>query len=282
MLGQSAPPEAVEAVRQRMGLDLPLHVRYLAWIGGVLRGDLGVSAQGGQQVTRLIADAMVVTFELTTLALLMAIAISLPLGILGATRPRSLLGRFASFWAFLGLSVPAFWFGILMILFFSVRLRVLPATGWVSPDKNLLENLRHVLLPAFTLAFVLSAPLTRYLRTSMTQEMVQDYVLTAQMKGLSSRVILARHVLRNALIPYVTAIGIQFAWLIGGAVIVEVLFALPGMGRLAVQSVFDRDYFIVQGTVLVVAIGVVLISLVIDLVYVVLDPRVRLGRTSNG
>lgn len=281
MLGQSAPPGAVEAVRERLGLGKPAYERYLHWLGDVLSGDLGFSAQGGQPVGGLVRDAFGVTAELMLIAIAMAVVISLPLGIVGAMRPRSILGRFANFWTFFGLSVPAFWLGMMLVLLFSVRLSIFPATGWVSPFEDPTENLRSMALPAITLAVGLSAPLTRYLRSSLTQELGEDYVLTAKMKGLSSGATLL-HALRNALIPYVTGIGIQFAWLFGGAVVIEVLFALPGMGRLGVQSVFDRDYFVVQGVVLVVAVGVVLINLVVDLVYVMLDPRVRLGQKAVG
>jgi peptide/nickel transport system permease protein len=281
MLGQSAPPQAVQAIREHMGLNQPIPLRYVRWIGGVLHGDLGNSAQGGQPVANLIKDASGVTLELTVLALVIAILISLPFGIVAAVMPKSIWGGLISLWTYLALSMPAFWLGIVLILVFAVRLNLFPAVGYVSPGDDLGANLHGMVLPAFTLGFVLSAPLTRYLRASMIAELTKDYVLAAEMKGLTRGTIIVRHVLRNALVPYVTAIGIQFAWLIGGAVIVEVLFALPGMGRLAVQSVFDRDYFIVQGVVLVVALGVLVTSFVIDILYVVLDPRVRLGATAG-
>jgi peptide/nickel transport system permease protein len=281
MLGQSAPPGAVEAVRERLGLGKPAYERYLHWLGDVLSGNLGFSAQGGQSVAGLVRDALAVTGELMLIAIAMAVLISLPFGIVGAVRPRSIPGRFANFWAFFGLSVPPFWLGIMLVLLFAVRLSLFPATGWVSAFEDPLENLRSMVLPSFTLAVGLSAPLTRYLRSSLSQELGEDYILTAQMKGLSPAATL-RHALRNALIPYVTGIGIQFAWLIGGAVVIEVLFGLPGMGRLGVQSVFDRDYFVVQGVVLIVAVGVVLINLLVDLVYVLLDPRIRLGQRAVG
>jgi peptide/nickel transport system permease protein len=280
MLGQSAPQGAVEAVRARLGLGESAPTRYVHWLGGVLKGDLGFSAQGGQSVASLVGDALAVTGELMLVSILLAVLISLPLGVVGGLRPRSLGGRLVDFWTFFALSVPQLWLALILVLVFAVHLEVLPATGWTSLVNDPVGNLRGIVLPAVTLAIGLSAPLTRYLRASVNHELEQDYVLTAQMKGVSPVRTIVGHALRNALIPYVTGIGIQFAWLVGGAVIVEVVFALPGMGRLGVEAVFNRDYFVVQGVVLVVAVGVVLVNLLVDLLYVLLDPRVRLGSTA--
>jgi len=226
-------------------------------------------------VTVLIGNALPVTLELTFLALIVALTIALPAGIVSGYMKDSWVDLLTSTTTFLGLATPSFWLGIMLAYLFGVRWRMLPPSGFVPLGDGLTANLRAMVLPSVTLGLFLAAPLTRYLRTGMVAALNQDYTRTATGKGLAESIVLLRHVLPNALIPFVTVLGMQFGYLLGGTMVIEQVFGLPGMGRTALQGIFDRDYAIVQGVVLVVATGFILINILVDIVYCVLDPRVR-------
>ncbi|MEA2527435.1 MAG: peptide/nickel transport system permease protein [Thermomicrobiales bacterium] len=278
VLGQSATPERLEAMRHRMGLDEPLPIRYGLWLKQIAQGDLGRSLVYQLSVWTLIGRAFPITLYLTLFSLLIAVAIALPAGMLAALKRNSWIDLVATTWAFLGVSIPGFWLGIMLLIVFGVKLQWVPLSGYVSPFDDVGASLKTMILPSFTLGVFLSGPLTRYLRSSMLQTMSQEFVLVARAKGLAERKVIARHILRNSLIPFVTVIGVQLGYLIGGAVVIENVFALPGVGDLAVSAIGNRDYPVIQGVVLVVAAGFVLINIVIDVLYAILDPRIRVGR----
>lgn len=278
ILGQNASEENVIAIRKKLGLDRPPHIRYLIWLGQVATGDLGRSIISRRPVGEMIGHAFPITAYLSACALIVAVLIAVPAGTLAALRRNTWIDLFCTTWALFGVSVPSFWLGIMLIYFFAVRLRWLPVQGYISPFEDLSASLRAIILPAFTLGIFLSGPLTRYLRSSILQVMSQEYVLVARAKGLAERRVIAGHILRNSFIPFVTVLGVQLGYLLGGAVIIEQIFVIPGIGRLAVQAIGNRDYPLVQGIVLVVAVGFVLINIVVDALYSVLDPRIRVGR----
>ncbi len=282
LLGNEATPEQVAAVREQLGLNRPFHERYLVWVGNVVQGDLGSSYRNNEPVWDLIARAFPITLQLALSALFVALLISVPAGIISAVKQRSAFDFAATVGGFVGLSVPTFWLGIMLIGIFSVRWKLFPATGYVSPREDLLLNLKGMVLPAITLGVFTSTQLMRYLRAGMLRVLHEDHVTTARAKGLNERSVLNRHVLRNALIPFVTVLGLQFGFLLGGSVIIEEVFAIPGMGRLALTSLFNRDYQVATGIVLVMAVIFVLINLVVDILYSVLDPRIRIGSGQGG
>jgi peptide/nickel transport system permease protein len=278
VLGQGSDPKALAAVRTRMGLDKPAPVRYAIWLKQVLRGDLGTSILSHQPVWGMITHAFPITLYLAVFSLLIALAIALPAGTLAALKRNSWIDLVCTTWAFLGVSIPGFWLGIVMIYLFGVRLEWVPLQGYVSPRDDFTESIKTMAMPAFTLGVFLSGPLLRYLRSSVLQTLSQEYVLVARAKGLRERRVITRHILRNSLIPFITVLGIQLGYLLGGAVVIEEVFALPGIGHLAISAIDDRDFPVVQGVVLVVATGFVLINIVVDVLYSVLDPRIRVGR----
>ncbi len=278
ILGQNASEENVIAIRKKLGLDRPVHIRYLLWLGNVVTGDLGRSIISRKPVGEMIANAFPVTAYLSVCALLVAVLIAVPAGTIAALRRNSWLDLLCTTWALFGISVPSFWLGIMLIYLFSVRLRWLPVQGYISPFDDPSASLRAIVLPACTLGIFLSGPLMRYLRSSILQVMSQEYVLVARAKGLAERRVIAGHILRNSFIPFVTVLGVQLGYLLGGAVIIEQIFVIPGIGRLAVQAIGNRDYPLIQGIVLVVALGFVAINIVVDVLYSVLDPRIRVGR----
>lgn len=277
ILGPEASPDRIEAIRVQLGLNRPFHERYLIWLGQVARGNLGESYLSKEAVNSLIGRAFPVTLQLALSALAVALVVAVPAGILAAVRHGTWLDLLATAGGFVGLSLPSFWLGIMLIYLFGVRWKVLPATGYVSPAENLALNLQGMVLPAITLGVFISTQLMRYLRASVLRILSDDYVTVARAKGLRERAVLLRHVVRNALIPFVTVLGLQIGTLLGGSVVVEEVFALPGMGRLAVTSLFNRDYQVVAGIVLVMAVLFVAINLVVDVLYSVLDPRIRLA-----
>lgn len=281
VLGRAATPDNLVRVRHEMGLDRPLPVRYGVWLGHMLRGDLGNSILSKQPVWTLIGRAFPITLYLSLFALLIAIAIAVPAGMLAALRRNSWVDLVCTTWAFLGVSIPSFWLAIVLVYIFGVRLGWVPLEGYVSPREDFVASLKTMILPAFTLGVFISGPLMRYLRSSMLQTLSQDFVLVARAKGLSERRVIAGHVMRNSLIPFVTALGIYTTYLIGGAVVVENVFALPGMGDLVVSAIGNRDYPLIQGVVLVVAFVIVLINIMVDILYSALDPRIRVGGGSR-
>ena len=273
--GAEATPEQLEAVRNQLGLDQPLPVQYVIWLGRVLRGDLGKSVISDLPVTTIIAQKLPVTVELTIAALLFSLMLSVPLGILSAVWPRSWVASGAFWWNAVAMAVPTFWLGILLMLFFGLKLKVLPTSGHVPFFSDPLKALRFLVLPALTLGAHVSAVLARFLRSALLETLHQDYVRTARAKGLVERQVVLGHVLKNALIPVVTVLGLQFGVFMGGAVITEALFDYPGMGRMMLQAILTRDYTLIQGTILFIVSAFVLINLVTDIVYAFLDPRIR-------
>jgi peptide/nickel transport system permease protein len=277
ILGDQATPEKVAALRHDMGLDQPIWWRYLSWLGNVLQGDFGRSFRTGQTVLQAVAERLPVSIELMLLAQLGALAIGIPLAIACAVRSGSAFDRFMTGSAFSMLSVPAFLSAILLIYLFAVELRWLPATGYVPFNEDPIGNLRSFLLPALTLALGEWPVLMRVLRSDMIATLQEDYIAMARAKGLKPSRILLVHALKPSSLTLVTVTGINIGRLIGGTVIVESIFALPGIGRLLLGAIFTRDLVILQGVVLFVAIGYVLMNFIVDMLYAVLDPRIRHG-----
>jgi peptide/nickel transport system permease protein len=277
MLGDQASPEAVARLQHQLGLDKPLYVQYLHWLGNALHGDLGRSAFGNQPVTHLIVQRIVPTLELSLIALVVSLLIGISAGVIAAVKRNTAVDAVASILAILGVSTPSFWLAILLVLVFSLKLSWLPALGYVSPFSNLGTNLKDMLLPSITLGIILAAVVTRFTRASMLDSLYQDYVRTARSKGLEERTVVIRHALANAMIPIVTVVGLELGGLLSGAVIIETIFSLPGNGQLLVTSIFNRDFPVVQGLVVVIATVFILVNVVVDVVYALIDPRIRLG-----
>lgn len=265
------------ALSKSLGLDQPLVVQYLRWLGRALTGDLGRSYRAQMPVLDLILQRLPATIFLSLGALLFSVILAIPLGVLSAVRRNSGADLAALGFAILGISLPQFWSGILLVLIFAIGLGWLPSIGYVSPMEDPVRFLRHLILPAVTLGWSLAGTTTRLTRSSLLEELERDYVRTARGKGMREWRVLIIHALRNALIPTVTMIGLQLAFLVGGAVIVEVVFAWPGIGLLIVDSIFARDYPVVQGVILTIAILVVVVNLAVDVVYTIIDPRIRLA-----
>jgi peptide/nickel transport system permease protein len=277
LLGLEADETAIAALRRQLALDQSVVVQYVSWLGHILAGDFGRSIQGGRDVFSMLLDALAPTAILAVAALTVSLVISIPAGIIAATRRNSALDYIASFIALCGLSMPSFWLGILLILAFSISIPLFPASGYVSPLLDPGAHLRHLVLPALTLGAALAAATMRMTRATMLEVLRADYVRTARAKGLSRRSVIWGHALGNARIPIVTLVGIQLGQLLGGVVITETVFSWPGIGKLTVDAIFARDYPVVQGAVLLTATLFVLINLATDLIYTVLDPRVRLA-----
>ena len=275
LAGEDPSPEAIAHIRATLHLDDPLPVRYGYWIAGVLQGDLGESARTHQPVLELILQKLPVTIELALLALMIALVMSIPAGIVSAVYKGSALDTGATVFALTGLSTPNFWLGIMLILLFSVELGWLPASGYVSPFENLRTNLASMIMPAFVLGNAIAASLMRHMRSSMLQELGADYVRTARAKGLSERVVVLKHALRNALTPVITLGALELGTLLSGAVLTEQVFTIPGFGKLIIDAVFNRDYAVVQGVVLVTATTYIMLNLFADMAYFVLNPRLR-------
>lgn len=279
--GSDASDEVVEAVRSDLGLDRALPIQYVMWLGRVLTGDLGRSYISGIPVTELLWPALLATVELATAAIMFAVIIGVPTGFIAALRPRSPLDMGISTLNSLMLSIPNFWVGIMAILLFSVRFDWLPPGGRPGLLEDPVLELKALILPACVLGMRLAAVLSRFVRGSVLEVLNEDYVRTARAKGLSGGAVMRTHVTRNASIPVITTFGIEIGRLLGGAVIVETVFAWPGMGRLMLQSVTSRDYLVVQAALLVLVFAFLLTNLVVDILYGVLDPRVRLGRSER-
>ena len=267
MVSSDAPPDVVTATRRALGFDRPLHEQFFSYVTRAAQGDLGVSLRSNRPVATLIRERLPATVELTLAALLIAVAIAVPAGIVSAVRRGSLVDRVAMVGAVAGQAMPIFWLALLLITLFGVHLRWLPVFGRGS--------LAHLVLPAVSLSTVILGRLARLVRSSMLEVLGQDYVRTARAKGVAETRVLAAHALKNAAIPIVTLLGLQFAQLLGGAVVTETIFAWPGIGRLVVEAIFNRDFPVVQGVVLVVSLIFVTVNLLVDLAYAALDPRVR-------
>jgi peptide/nickel transport system permease protein len=277
LLGPRTDPQAAAALRKLFGLDQPLYVQYLNWLGDVLRGDFGTSLRTGRPVLGSIIDRFGVTLELTGLALLLALVIGIPAGIIGAVKQYSKTDYLVTVFALAGLSIPEFLLATLLILLLSLEWRFLPPSGYVPLTEDPIQNLKLMIMPAFALGLGAASYITRMTRSSVLETLRQDYIRTAYAKGLRGAPIIIRHALSNALIPIVTVIGIQLGYLLGGAVIIEAIFAVPGVGRFALDGINMRDYPVVQGTVLFVTIVFVIVNLVVDILYAYLDPRIRIG-----
>jgi peptide/nickel transport system permease protein len=295
LLGQAATPDQVAEVRTRLGLDEPLPIQYLVFIRGALTGDLGDSLVVGQPVTAVLLERFPATLELTLAALLFAVAIGVPVGVIAAVRQYSLLDKITSVVALTGVSMPVFWLALVLVVVFTVQIDLLPFPGRVGGDVSftsytglyLLDTLitlnfpafwdvlRHLILPAVALGTIPMAIITRMTRSSMLEVMNEDYVRTARAKGVAPWRVVFRHALRNAMLPTITVIGLQFGLLMGGAILTETIFGWPGVGQIAIESVNRRDYAMIQGVVLYGATFFVLVNLLVDVLYAVLDPRVR-------
>jgi peptide/nickel transport system permease protein len=275
ILGPDASPQQIVELRQRLGLDQPVLVQVGRWFGRLLVGDLGQSIYLNRPVLQTILERAEPTLMLTLLATLFAILLGLPIGIVSATRAGSWADLGAMLVAMGGISMPSFWVGLNLIFVFAVMLGVFPVAGYQPLSRGLWENLRYLALPAVTLGFAQAALLARMARSMMLEVLREDYVRTARAKGLAERTVVLVHALKNAMVPLVTVMGLTFAILMGGAVITEQVFNIPGLGRLLVQSVLRRDYPVVQGIVLVIAFNYVAINLLVDILYGFFDPRVR-------
>ena len=275
LLGEQATREDILRLRHKLGLDRPIPLQFAIWMGHVLRGDLGESLFSGQPVTKAIAERLEPTLSLALFAIIIALLLALPLGVLAAWRANTWVDRAVMVFAVLGFSIPAFWLGINLIYLFGVQLRLLPVMGYQPLSGGLGPYLKHLILPSVTLGLISAALIARITRASMLEVLREDYIRTARAKGLGERVVLLRHALKAASIPILTIIGLAFAGLITGVVVTETVFAIPGVGRLIVGAVVHRDYPIIQGAILLVAASYVFVNLVVDILYSYLDPRVR-------
>ncbi|HEU5196152.1 MAG TPA: ABC transporter permease [Methylomirabilota bacterium] len=280
--GTDADAAGLEEIREKYGLNDPIAMQYLRWLSLALRGDLGESIRTRTSVAWTVAIKAPITIELALLALLVAISIAIPIGVLAAVRRNTAWDVLASSVSLCGVSIPNFWLGIMLILLVSVRLGWLPASGFVPLGEDPIGNLKRMLMPALVLGSGLAAALMRQTRNAMIEVLSTDYVRTARAKGLAQPAVVIRHALRNGLIPVVTILGLQMGALMGGAVVTESIFVLPGFGRLIVEAVFTRDYPVVQGVVLLTASSYVLINLLVDVSYSVLNPRIRIRGAANG
>ena len=280
LAGESSDPAVLEAIRQEYGLDQPWPVQYLQWVGHALQGDLGVSAQTGLSVTAVLADRIPVTFELALLSLLIALTIGLPLGRTAAVHRGTMRDYLTTTGSLLGLSVPSFWLGILFILVFAVRLGWLPASGYVPFLDSPAQNLARMIMPAVVLGIGLAAVVMRQMRSAMIESLGSDYIRTARAKGLSEGAVVGIHALRNSLTTVVTVVGLQLGTLISGVVITEQIFVIPGLGKMTLDSVFNRDYSGLQGVVLLTATAYIVVNFLVDLTYSWLNPRIRVAGNS--
>lgn len=286
MLGDSATREAVELLREELGLDEPLYVQYGVFIGNLAQGDLGRSITQRQSVVSLIGNRLPATAELALMAIIIALIIGVSIGVVAALNQNTVVDYFATILSILGMSVPVFYLGLLLILGFALNLGWFPVSGRGEPllpslyalvrghPQPLLNALRHLFLPALALGLTFSALIARMTRATMLEVLQQDYIRTARAKGVHTQLLVFKHALRNASIPLLTVIGLQFSALLGGSVLTETVFAWPGLGRLAVNAIFERDFPLVQGTVLTIALIFVLINLIVDMAYGFIDPRV--------
>jgi peptide/nickel transport system permease protein len=275
MAGEERDPEVIALLREKYRMNEPIPMQYLYWAFDVLRGDLGISLRTNEPVLSLIASKLPVTIQLALMSMLFAFLIGIPAGILSAVRKGTWVDWLANLVALSGLSIPNFWLGIMLILLVSVNLGWLPASGYESPFVDPVKSLQTMIMPAFVLGTALAATLMRHTRSAMLGVLQADYVRTARAKGLRGRVVILKHAFRNAVLPVVTLSALLFGELLAGAVLTEQIFTIPGFGKLIVDAVFNRDYAVVQGVVLCTAVGFILMNLVADVLYVILNPRLR-------
>ena len=275
MLGMNASPDAVEALREQMGLNQPVVLRYLAWIGGLAVGDFGRSFTYSSPVIELIAERAIVSVPLALMSLALSTVIAIPVGLYAAARRGRASDTAMMGAAQVGVAIPNFWFALLLIYMFAVWLRLVPAGGFPGWSAGIWPGVRSLLLPAIALALPQAAILARVTRSAMLEVLGEDYIRTARAKGMPRRVVLWRHALRNALIPVLTIMGLQFAFLLAGTIIIENVFYLPGLGRLVFQAITQRDLIVVEGVVMLLVASVVIVNLAVDLTYALVDPRLR-------
>jgi len=277
LAGEDRSPQAIAEIVQKFGLDKPLPVQYLNWLGHALQGDFGVSHRTGLSVGATIMDRIPITLELAFLSILVGLAIGIPAGVIAAVKRGSLPDYASGTLALVGLSIPHFWLGLLLILLLAVQLRILPASGYVPFTEDPIENLRRMVMPALVLGTGVSAVVMRQTRSSMLDSLGADYVRTARAKGMSERQVIVGHAMRNSLLTVVTVVGLELGGLISGAVITEQIFVIPGFGRLTIEAVQQRDYALIQGVVFVAAVGYVVVNLLVDVTYSYLNPRIRVS-----
>jgi peptide/nickel transport system permease protein len=275
LAGEDRDPTVIAFLRAKYHLDEPLPIQYFHWISGVLQGDLGESIRIKKPVLELILEKLPVTIQLASMAIVFALVIGITMGVVSAVKKDTAWDYLANVVALWGLSIPNFWLGIMLILLFSVELGLLPASGYVSPGENLSQNLATMIMPAFVLGNAIAAVMMRHTRSAMLQVLGADYVRTARAKGLSERVVVMHHGLRNALVPVITLGALEFGQLLSGAVLTEQVFTIPGFGKLIVDAVFNRDYAVVQGVVLVTATTYIILNLFADIAYFLVNPRLR-------
>jgi len=275
MLGLGAEPETLAALRRELGLDQPLPVRYADWIGGLLTGDLGRSTTYGVPVTALLAERAAVSLPLAAIALLLSTAIAIPVGVFAASRHGGAVDAGIMGVSQVGLAIPNFWFGILLVYVFAIALGALPAGGFPGWDAGIAAALKALLLPAVALALPQAAILARIMRSALIDVLDEDFIRTARAKGLPRDAVIWRHGVRNALIPVLTILGLQFSFLIAGTIIIENVFYLPGLGRLVFQAINQRDLIVVQNVVVLLVAAVVIVNFLVDVAYVIVDPRLR-------
>ncbi|MED4582299.1 ABC transporter permease [Brevibacillus choshinensis] len=274
MLGSEATPQQLAELQEELGLNKPLLEQFLNWFVHMISGDLGNSLVSDKEVTTLIIERLPATMALILYALLISVVIAIPLGIISAVRHNTRWDYTAMLVALIGVSIPNFWAGLLLIMAFSLHLGWFPSTGYVEITKNIWNHFAHLALPAFALGFLQAGIVTRMTRSSMLEVLKQDYIRTIRAKGGTEKVVILKHALKNSMIPIITIIGINFGLLLGGTVVVETIFSIPGIGQLLVQSVFNRDYPVIQGVILCIAVIYVLISLMVDLLYAYFDPKI--------
>lgn len=277
ILGQEASPEALTNLRAKLGLNRPLPVQYLSWIGDVLKGDLGDSIRDNRSVRKTILRKIPATLELAVLGILISIIIAIPAGIISAVKKESVFDYSSTLVALGGISMPSFWVGILLIYLFAVKFDLLPPSGYISPWEDLGQNIKLMILPSISLGIRMAAVTMRMMRSSLLEVLQKDYIKTAHAKGLAKAIVVLKHAVRNSLISVVTVIGLQLSAFLGGAVITETIFGIPGFGRLVVQSIFNRDFPMLQGSILIMAVMVITVNLFVDIIYTFLDPRINAG-----
>ena len=275
VLGLNATPDLVAQLREDLGLNDPIYVQYATWLGDLLQGDFGLDYRSNEPIGSLLLERLPVTLELTGMALLLAIVFAIPLGVLGAVRRGRVADKATQGISMVGISIPDFWLGIMLILVFSLWLGILPSSGFVPFREDPVENIRHMILPSLALAAGLAGVLIRVTRAAMLDVLHEDYIRFTRAKGVSERAVVFKHALRNAAIPIVTVVGLQAGYLLGGAIVIEYVFALPGVGRLVLDSVLQRNYPLVQASVLMVGLMFVLTNVAADLLYAVLNPKLR-------
>ncbi len=274
-LGIYATPEQVETLRQQLDLDKPIYVLYVRWLGQIIRGDFGVSIITKEYVSTLIGQSLSITVQLTAVSMVMVLLIAFPTGMISAVKRNSLSDTLSRIFSLLGISMPNFWLALLFITFIAVGLGWFPPGGYVPPSKGFWPWLGALILPSLSIAAAPASALSRIVRASMLDVLSKDYIRTARAKGQRERWVIIRHALRNALMSPMTIIGMQIGYLLGGAIVVETIFFFPGMGRLLLEAGIDQDYSVVQGVVLVSAVAFILVNVLVDFLYVIIDPRIR-------